>query len=38
MDLNEAAIFIKVIQKGSFTAAAEALNMPKSTVSAKVAS
>lgn len=38
MDFNEIAIFIKVIQKGSFTAAALALDMPKSTVSTKVSS
>lgn len=36
MDFNEVAIFIRVIQKGSFTAAALALDMPKSTVSTKV--
>lgn len=36
MDFNEVAIFIKVIQKGSFTGAAMALEMPKSTVSTKV--
>lgn len=38
MDFNEVAIFIKVIQKGSFTAAARALEMPKSTVSTKISS
>lgn len=36
MDYNEIAIFIKVIQKGSFTAAALDLDMPKSTVSTKI--
>lgn len=36
MDFNEVAIFIKVIQKGSFTGAALALDMPKSTVSTKI--
>jgi DNA-binding transcriptional LysR family regulator len=36
MDLNEVSIFVKVIQKGSFTAAAQALAMPKSTVSTKI--
>jgi DNA-binding transcriptional LysR family regulator len=36
MDLNEIAIFIKVAQLGSFSAAAKQLNMPNSTVSAKV--
>lgn len=38
MDFNEVAIFIKVVQKGSFTGAARALEMPKSTVSTKVSS
>ena len=38
MDFNEVAIFIKVVQKGSFTGAALALDMPKSTVSMKIAS
>src|SRR5262249_47713339 len=37
MDLNEIAIFARVVQTGSFTAAAAALGMPKSTVSRKVA-
>lgn len=36
MDLNELLIFAKVVQAGSFTAAAAALRMPKSTVSRKV--
>jgi DNA-binding transcriptional LysR family regulator len=36
MDLNEIAVFAKVVQTGSFTAAARALGMPKSTVSRKV--
>lgn len=36
MDFNEVAIFIKVVQKGSFTGAALALGMPKSTVSTKI--
>lgn len=36
MDLNEVAIFIKVIQKGSFTAASKVLDIPKSTVSTKI--
>ncbi len=36
MDLNEVAVFIRVVQKRSFTAAALALGMPKSTVSMKV--
>src|SRR5579859_7479325 len=36
MDLNEIAIFTRVVQAGSFTAAAKALGMPKSTVSRKI--
>jgi DNA-binding transcriptional LysR family regulator len=38
MDLNEIAIFARVVEKGSFTAAAESLGLPKSNVSRKVAS
>lgn len=38
MDLNDVAVFVKVVQAGSFTGAARALGAPKSTVSAKVAS
>jgi len=38
MDLNEIAIFIKVVQTGSFSQAARALNLPNSTVSYKVSS
>lgn len=38
MDLNEIIIFIKVVEQGSFSAAALSLDMPKSTVSAKVSS
>ena len=38
MDLNEVAVFIKVIQSGSFSKAAKQLAMPNSTVSAKVSS
>jgi DNA-binding transcriptional LysR family regulator len=37
MDLNEIAVFTRVVQAGSFTAAARVLGMPKSTVSRKVA-
>src|ERR1041385_2742920 len=37
MDLNEIAVFTRVVQAGSFTAAARLLGMPKSTVSRKVA-
>src|SRR5438094_1531247 len=36
MDLNEIAVFTQVVQAGSFTAAAKAPGMPKSTVSRKV--
>src|SRR5215831_10006600 len=36
MDLNEIAVFARVVQAGSFRAAAKALGMPKSTVSRKV--
>lgn len=36
MDLNEIVVFARVVQAGSFTAAARALSMPKSTVSRKV--
>src|SRR5678815_1545722 len=36
MDLNEIAVFTRVVQAGSFTAAAKALGMPKSTVSRKI--
>lgn len=36
MDLNEIVVFARVVQAGSFTAAARSLSMPKSTVSRKV--
>lgn len=36
MDFNEIAIFIRVVQEGSFSQAAKKLGMPNSTVSAKV--
>src|SRR5262245_43528519 len=36
MDLNEMLVFARVAQTGSFTIAAAALGMPKSTVSRKV--
>jgi DNA-binding transcriptional LysR family regulator len=36
MDLNEILVFARVVQGGSFTAAAVALGMPKSTVSRRV--
>jgi DNA-binding transcriptional LysR family regulator len=38
MDFNEIAVFIKVVQEGSFSQAAKKLGMPNSTVSAKVSS
>jgi len=38
MDFNEVAIFIKVVQEGSFSKAAQSLGMPNSTVSAKISS
>lgn len=37
MDLNELVVFVEVVRAGSFTAAARALSMPKSTASRKVA-
>lgn len=37
MDLNEALLFARVAELGSFTGAARALGLPKSTVSRKVA-
>jgi DNA-binding transcriptional LysR family regulator len=36
MDLNEVSVFVKVVEAGSFVSAAKQLEMPKSTVSAKV--
>src|SRR5262245_39642856 len=36
MDLNDMLVFARVVQAGSFTAAATALGMPKSTVSRRV--
>jgi len=36
MDLNQIAVFVRVVQAGSFSAAARQLGMPKSTVSRKV--
>jgi DNA-binding transcriptional LysR family regulator len=36
MDLNDILVFARVVQAGSFTAAARGLSMPKSTVSRKV--
>jgi DNA-binding transcriptional LysR family regulator len=37
VDLDGVAVFVKVVQAGSFSRAAKLLNMPNSTVSAKVA-
>lgn len=36
MDLNQMAVFVRVVQAGSFSAAARQLGMPKSTLSRKV--
>ena len=36
MDLNDTVIFVKVIEAGSFTAAARELRLPKTTVSRRV--
>lgn len=35
-DLNDAVVFVKVVEQGSFTAASHALRLPKSTVSRRV--
>ena len=37
MDLNEILVFAKVAETGSFNGAAKKLDMPKSTVSRKIA-
>lgn len=37
MDLNEIVVFARVVETGSFTAAAQTLGLPKSTVSRKIA-
>lgn len=37
MDFNEAAVFVKVVQAGSFSSAARQLGLPTSTVSTRVA-
>jgi LysR family transcriptional regulator, regulator for bpeEF and oprC len=37
MDLNQLSVFVKVVDKGSFTKAAEALRQPKSRVSRNIA-
>ena len=37
MDLNRAATFVRVVEAGSFTAAAGALHLPPSSVSRAVA-
>ena len=35
-DMNDTLVFVRVVQAGSFTAAAHALQMPKTTVSRRV--
>src|SRR5688500_5058395 len=37
MDLDDIAVFVKVVEAGSFSGAARLLGMPNTTVSAKVA-
>ena len=37
MDIDSARIFAKIVEKGSFTSAAELLDIPKATVSRKIA-
>src|ERR1700743_3474726 len=37
MDLDAIAVFVKVVEAGSFSGAARLLDMPKTTVSAKIA-
>jgi DNA-binding transcriptional LysR family regulator len=36
MDLDAIAVFVKVVEAGSLSAAARLMNMPKTTVSAKL--
>ncbi len=36
-DLNEVTIFVKVVQAGSFIGASRSLDIPKATVSRKIA-
>src|SRR5262245_28629255 len=38
LDLNDIVVFARVVEAGSFTAAARLLGMPKTTVSRRVAS
>ena len=37
VDLNEVSTFVKVVEAGGFTAAAEELELPKSTISRRIA-
>ena len=37
LDLNDIVVFARVVEAGSFTAAARLLGMPKTTVSRRVA-
>ena len=37
MNLNDLSLFIRVVETGSFTAAADTLNVQKSTISRRIA-
>ena len=37
MNLNDLSLFIRVVETGSFTAAADSLNVQKSTISRRIA-
>src|SRR5258706_15527570 len=37
LDLNDIVVFARIVEAGSFTAAARALGMPKTTVSRRIA-
>ncbi|TPQ28573.1 helix-turn-helix domain-containing protein, partial [Cupriavidus pinatubonensis] len=36
LDMNDTLVFLKVVESGSFTAAADDLRLPKTTVSRRV--
>ncbi|HJL48565.1 MAG TPA: LysR family transcriptional regulator, partial [Polyangiaceae bacterium LLY-WYZ-15_(1-7)] len=36
MDLNEVATFVRVVEAGGFSAAADEMGLPKSTISRRV--